>query len=174
MVGKQFLIMSLVALVLVVGIPLSAYAQEGDNSMTKTTSKGSLDIRLEPIQISSHQVQFKVSFLDPGTNNIHQHQDYDFKILKNEQEIFSAAKQYNQPLLHNVEGTITVPYTFEQNGGYAVELQILGTGYGPTVIPTDENAVFSIQVTPEFPAGALFAIAAVTAGTIATARIKKL
>lgn len=174
MSGMKFLFLSLVALAIILSAPLSAYAQEGENSMTKTTSKGSLDIRLEPVQLSSHEVQFKATFLDPGTNNIHQHQDYDFKIKQGEQEIFSAAKQINQPIIHNAEGTIFVSYEFEQNGDYEVEILLLGTGIGPTLVPTDENAVFPVQVTPEFPVSALGAIAAVTAGTIAATRLKRL
>ena len=133
---------------------LPAYAQQeedSNNSMTTTTSKGSLDIKLEPIESNSTSVTYKVSFLNPGTETLHQHQDYDFKILKGGQEVFSAAKQTNQPLIHNVEGTISVPYDFEEGGEYSVDVEILGLGFGPTLVPTDEDAVFSVQIVPEFP-----------------------
>lgn len=130
-----------------------AQAQETDNSMVKTTTKGSLDIRLEPIESPSQEVRYRVSFLNPGTDTLHEHQDYDFRIIRDGQELYSAAKQLNQPLIHNVEGTITVPYNFSETGDYTIEIQILGLGFGPTLVPTDESASFSVVVTPEFPAG---------------------
>jgi hypothetical protein len=130
----------------------TAYAQDG--GMVKTTTKGTLDIRLEPVWSEGGQATFNVGFLNPGTEAVHQHQDYDFRILKDGQQVFSAANQTGQPLLHNVEGTLTVPYTFQQNGDYTVQVYLAGTGIAPT-IPTDEDATFSITATPEFPAGIL-------------------
>jgi hypothetical protein len=115
-----------------------------------------------------------VSFLNPGTDTLHQHQDYDFKILRGGQEVFSAAGQTGQPILHNVEGTLTVPYTFQENGDYTVQVDLAGTGIGPT-IPTDEEATFSIAVTPEFPAGFLVAaLAALMTTAIVLAQRRKL
>jgi plastocyanin len=90
-----------------------------------------------------------VSFLNPGTGTLHEHQDYDFRILKDGQVIFSAARQTGQAVLHNVEGTLTVPYTFQENGDYTVQMHLAGTGISPT-IPTDEEATFSVTVMPEF------------------------
>ncbi len=58
----------------------AAYAQDG--GMMKTTSKGTLDIRLEPVWSDGGQTTFNVSFLNPGTEAVHEHQDYDFRILK--------------------------------------------------------------------------------------------
>jgi hypothetical protein len=48
-----------------------------------------------------------VSFLNLGTGTLHEHQDYDFRILKDGEVIFSAARQTGQAVLHNVEGTLT-------------------------------------------------------------------
>jgi len=138
-----------------------AYAQEG--GMMKTTSKGTLDIRLDPVWTEGGQGQFTVSFLNPGTDTPHQHQDYDVKILKDGQQVFSAANQTGQAILHNVEGTVTVPtapFTFQQNGDYTIQVYLAATGISPP-IPTDEDATFSITVTPEFPAGVLLAALAV-------------
>lgn len=166
---------SIVPLMILVAIGvLPAYAQEEENSMIMTTSKGSLDIRLEPVQANSNQVRYNVNFLNPGTETLHQHQDYDFKILKNGEEIFSAARQTNQPLIHNVEGTISVPYNFEETGDYSVEIQILGLGFGPTLVPTDENAVFQITVTPEFPLGLTGVLVGVISSSILLTRKLKL
>jgi hypothetical protein len=132
------------------GAAPAAYAQDG--GMMKTTSKGTLDIRLEPVWSDGGQATFNVSFLNPGTGAAHQHQDYDFRILKDGQQVFSAANQTGQAVLHNVEGTVTIPYTFQGNGAYTIQVYLAGTGIAPT-IPTDEEATFSVTVTPEFPAG---------------------
>ena len=149
----------------------TAFAQEGQG-MRQTTTDGTLDILLEPTWnpgspgSTESQASFRVSFLKPGTDTLHEHQDYDFRILNsNGEQVFSAARQTNQPLLHNVPGTITVPYTFGEVGDYTIEVYLGGTGFGPTLIPTDETAKFNIVVTPEFPVGALGAIIAALIGT---------
>jgi len=154
----------LVALLLVpvFSIATVAYAQDG---MRDRTSKGTLDILLEQTWKDNSSATFKVSFLNPGADTLHQHQDYDFRILKDGTEVFSAAKQTGQALIHNAEGTITVPYTFHENGDYTIQVYLAGTGIVPT-IPTDEDSTFPITVTPEFPVGAIGAIAAVVTGAL--------
>jgi hypothetical protein len=149
----------------------AVYAQDG--GMVKTTSKGTLSVRLEPVWSDGGQAKFNVSFLNPGTDNLHQHQDYDFRILKDSQDVFSAANQTGQAVLHNVEGTLTVPYTFQENGNYTVQVHLAGTGIAPT-IPTDEDATFSIVVAPEFPAGVLAAALAafMTTAIVLVQRLK--
>jgi hypothetical protein len=154
----------------------TAFAQEGQG-MRQTTTDGTLDILLEPTWnpgssgSAESQASFRVSFLNPGTDTLHEHQDYDFRILNsNGEQVFSAARQTNQPLLHNVPGTITVPYTFQEMGDYTIEVYLGGTGIGPTLIPTDETAKFNIVVTPEFPIGALGAIAALIGTAIVLSR----
>jgi hypothetical protein len=170
MASSIFLIALL--LVLVFSVATVAYAQEG--GMVDTTSKGTLDIRVEPTWRDNGNVSFKVSFLNPGTNTLHEHQDYDFRIFKDGTEVFSAARQIpGQNVIHNVPGTITVPYTFQENGDYTIQIYLAGTGITP-IIPTDEEATFPIQVTPEFPAGALGAIAALMTTAIVFARRYKI
>ena len=145
----------------------AVYAQDG--GMVQATSKGTLDVRLEPEWSEGGQATFDVSFLDPGTETLHQHQDYDFRILKDGQQVFSAANQTGQDLIHNVEGTLTVPqvpFTFQENGDYTIQVYLAGTGIAPT-IPTDEVATFPITVVPEFPTGGI--LTAVIAGSITTA-----
>lgn len=151
--GILFLIALLLAAIFSI-TTAAAYAQEG--GMVETTTKGTLDVRLEPMWGEGGQANFNVSFFNPGTSTLHQHQDYDFRILRGDQQVFSAANQTGQAVLHNVEGTLTVPYTFEENGDYTIRVNLAGTGIAPT-IPTDEEATFSITVTPEFPAGVLIA-----------------
>jgi hypothetical protein len=150
----------------------AAYAQDG--GMVKTTSKGTLDIRLEPVWSDGGQTTFNVSFLNPGTEAVHEHQDYDFRILKDGQQVFSAANQTGQAVLHNVEGTVTIPYTFQENGAYTTQVYLAGTGIAPT-IPTDEEATFPLTVAPEFPAGVVLAAAmaaSMTTTVLLTRRLK--
>lgn len=142
----------------------AAYAQDG-GGMVETTNKGTLDIRIAPTWNEGGQATFTVSFLNPGTETVHEHQDYDFRILRDGQQVFSTADQTGQAVLHNVEGTLTVPYTFQENGDYTIQVYLAGTGI--PAIPTDEEATFPITVVPEFPAGGI--VAAVLAGSITTA-----
>jgi hypothetical protein len=141
----------------------AAYAQDG--GMAQTTSKDTLDIRIAPTWNEGGQATFNVSFLNPGTDTLHEHQDYDLRILKDGQQVFSAANQTGQAVLHNVEGTLTVPYTFQENGDYTIQVYLAGTGI--PAIPTDEEATFPITVVPEFPAGGI--LAAVIAASMTTA-----
>jgi hypothetical protein len=136
----------------------ATYAQDAE--MVKTTSKGTLDVRLAPMWSEGGQASFNVGFLNPGAGTLHEHQDYDFRILKDGQVVFSAARQTGQAVLHNVEGTLTVPYTFQENGDYTAQVYLAGTGISP-IIPTDEEATFSITVVPEFPAAGVLAAFAV-------------
>ena len=141
----------------------AAYAQDGE--MAQTTSKDTLDIRIAPTWNEGGQATFTVSFLNPGTDTLHEHQDYDFRILKDGQQVFSAANQTGQAVLHNVEGTLTVPYTFQENGDYTIQVYLAGTGI--PAIPTDEEATFPITVVPGFPGGGI--LAAVIAASMTTA-----
>jgi hypothetical protein len=150
----------------------ASYAQDG--GMVKTTDKGTLDIRLAPAWSEGGQATFTVSFLNPGTETVHEHQDYDFRILKDGQQVFSAANQTGQAVLHNVEGTLTVPYTFQENGDYTIQVYLAGTGIAPT-IPTDEEATFPITVVPEFPAAGILATllaASLTTAIVLSQRFK--
>lgn len=170
--GSRYSVAALLTAITIAGILPSAYSQESGASMTKPLSGGSLDIMLEPIISNSTDVRFKVAFLNPNSTTLHQHQDYDFVIKQGESEIFSAARALNQPLIHNVEGTITVPYKFLQNGDYTVEVRVLGLGFPPIPI-NPETATFPIQVTPEFPAGMIgVAATLVGAAIVATRKFK--
>lgn len=147
----------------------AVYAQDG--GMVKTTDKGTLDVRLEPMWGEGGQADFNVAFLNPGTDSLHEHQDYDIRILKDGQQVFSAANQTGQAVLHNVEGTLTVPYTFQENGDYTIQVYLAGTGISPS-IPTDEEATFPITVVPELPAAGILSatVAALMTTSIVLAR----
>jgi hypothetical protein len=149
-----FIALMLLGAIFGVTTTTAAYAQDG--GMVKTTDKGTFDIRLVPMWTEGGQATFTVSFLNPGTETVHEHQDYDFKILKDGQEVFSAANQTGQAVLHNVEGTLTVPYTFQENGNYTIQVYLAGIGL--PAIPTDEEATFPITVVPELPAAGILAV----------------
>jgi hypothetical protein len=151
-----FFFIALMLLGAIFGITTTTAAHAQDGGMVKTTNKGTLDIRLVPMWTEGGQATFTVSFLNPGTDTPHEHQDYDFKILKDGQEVFSAANQTGQAVLHNVEGTLTVPYTFQENGDYTIQVYLAGIGL--PAIPTDEESTFPITVVPELPAAGILAV----------------
>jgi hypothetical protein len=120
--------------------------------------------------------RFTVSFLNPNTTTLHEHQDYDILIRQGDSQIFSAAGATNQPLLHNVEGTTTIPlqpFDFPGNGDYTIEVQVLGLGFPPLPI-NPEVATFPITVVPEFPAGLTGIIGAAVASSVVLTRRFKL
>lgn len=156
MTRSIFFFTALMLIGAIFGITTTTAAHAQDGGMVKTTNKGTLDIRLVPMWTEGGQTTFTVSFLNPGTDTPHEHQDYDFKILKDGQEVFSAANQTGQAVLHNVEGTLTVPYTFQENGDYTIQVYLAGIGL--PAIPTDEEATFPITVVPELPAAGILAV----------------
>lgn len=171
--SSRYSIVTLLAAIVIAGILPSAYSQESGASMTKPLSGGSLDIMLEPVISNSTDARFMVTFLNPNSTTVHQHQDYDFVIKQGDSEIFSAAGVLNQPVIHNVEGTITVPYKFSENGDYTVEVRVLGLGFPPIPI-NPETATFPIQVTPEFPAGMIGVVVALMGVAVVATRKFKL
>ena len=165
----------LAALVFLTMIPFNSFAQQSGWVVT-TSGAGSLDIMLEQIWTDNGTARFRVSFLNPGTTQVHQHQDYDILIRQGENQIFSAAAAANQALIHNAEGTVTVPlqpFNFAQNGDYVIEVQLLGLGL-PSIPIKPEIATFPITVTPEFPATMIGILTTVIASSIAiTRKLKK-
>lgn len=143
-----------------------AFAQR----MRQSSSGSSLDVIVEQQwdQDQERRVQLEVSFLQPGTDTVQEHIDYDVKILdSNGNQVFSAAGQLNQPTLHTAEGVVTIPYTFEENGSYSIEVLMTGILFIPM---TPETAEFSINVVPEFPYPVVLIISAVIGAVIAMSR----
>ena len=105
-----------------------------DPNLLQSTTGGSLDINItsSPEVISTDkEVKFKINFLEPGTDKIQVHVDYDFQVFKNGEEVFSAAKQINQPLLHTAEGSVTIPFMFSSQGSYSIKIPVLGINFIP-------------------------------------------
>jgi hypothetical protein len=105
-----------------------------NQTLFQSTTGGALDVNITsyPEVISKNkEVQFKINFFEPGTDKIQVHVDYDFQVLKNGTEIFSAAKQINQPLLHTAEGSVTIPFTFSSPGVYLINIPVFGINFIP-------------------------------------------
>ena len=114
---------------------------------TATTSGGTLDVKLEPTPNpikSSQETNYKVTFLQKGTETVQVHIDYDFVILKNnDTEVFRASKQTGQPLLHTAEGIVTIPFTLQEPGNYTIRIPVMGINFIPMAT---ENVEFPIKV----------------------------
>jgi hypothetical protein len=105
-----------------------------DPNLVQSTTDGSLDVNISPfpeVINTNNEVKFKINFFEPGTDKIQVHVDYDFQILNNGKEIFSAAKQISQPLLHTAEGSVTIPFTFPSPGEYSINIPVLGINFIP-------------------------------------------
>ena len=100
-----------------------------------STSGGTLDVKLEstpnPIK-SGQEINYKVTFLQKGTDTVQVHIDYDFIILEdNNTEVFKASQQIGQPLLHTAEGIVTIPFTLEETGNYTIKVPVMGINFIP-------------------------------------------
>lgn len=136
--------------------------------MRKPSTGGSLDILVDPTWSGGGQASFKISFLKPGTDAVEPHIDYDFVITDSAgNRVYSAAKQLNQPVLHTEPSVVTIPYRFSDNGSYTLTVEVYGIFFTPI---TPESAEFSINVTPEFPAGMLLAVVAAMSAAIVASR----
>ena len=104
-----------------------------DQNLFQSTTGGSLDVNITSPEVinTDKEVKFKINFIEPTTDKIQVHVDYDFQVLDNGKEIFSAAKQINQPLLHTAEGSVTIPFMFSSPGVYSIKIPILGINFIP-------------------------------------------
>ena len=104
-----------------------------DQNLFQSTSGGSLDVNITSPEVinKDKEVKFKINFFEPTTDKIQVHVDYDFQVLDNGKEIFSAAKQINQPLLHTAEGSVTIPFMFSSSGVYSIKIPVLGINFIP-------------------------------------------
>jgi hypothetical protein len=133
------------------GILLSTsptYAQTSGAVMNKATSGGSLNVIVQPSPspiVKDSQANLKVSFDQKGSSTIQPHIDYDLIIMKDGKQVFQAsalAGHPNQPL-HTAEGVVTIPYTFQQQGGYLMNITVYGILFNPI---RPETAQFPISV----------------------------
>ena len=126
----------------------SAFVQTSYAEMYKVTSGGSLNVILQPSPfpvIKGSQTNLKVSFDQKGSSAVQAHVDYDHTIMKDGKQVFQLSSQAgypNQPL-HTAEGVVTIPYTFQQEGTYVINITVYGFLFNPI---KPETAQFMINV----------------------------
>lgn len=112
------------------------------------TSGGSLNVILQPSPfpvIKGSQTNLKVSFDQKGSSAVQAHVDYDLTIMKDDKQVFklsSQARHPNQPL-YITGGIVTIPYTFQQEGTYVINITVYGILHH---LIRPETAQFTINV----------------------------
>ena len=103
-----------------------------------------IDLQLQPFPVSKDvDSQFTITFLQPSSQTVQVHVDYDFAITNNDSEVFRASTKTGQPLLHTAEGIVKIPYKFDQGGEYSLQVNVMGINFIP--IKT-EQALFDLKV----------------------------
>ena len=117
------------------------------SSDTKAATNGTsvdIDLQIKPFPVTKNvDTQFMITFLQPSTQSVQVHVDYDLAISKMNSEVFRASFKTGQPLLHTAEGIVKIPYKFDQEGQYSVQISVLGINFIP--IKT-EQALFDLKV----------------------------
>jgi hypothetical protein len=152
--------------------PQSTVAQA---QLRASTNGKAVDVLVEPVPAqpdNSELTKFMITFLEPGTDTVKQHIDYDVSILKGDKELYRASGQDGQPPLHTAEGKVTVPFKFaDQGNDYSIRITVSGIRFIPI---NPESVTFPINVTPEFPFALLTAAASMSAVmAMVTAKIRK-
>ena len=103
-----------------------------------------IDLQIQPFPITKNvNSQFMITFLQPSTQTVQVHVDYDFAITKMNNEVFRASSTTGQPLLHTAEGIVKIPYKFEEGGQYSLQISVMGINFIP--IKT-EQALFDLNI----------------------------
>jgi hypothetical protein len=127
-------------------------------TMNKATSRGSLNVMVQPTPtpiVNGTQTNFTVSSEQKGGNVVQPHIDYDVTITKGGKLMFQASAlgggiikgtsktaHPNQPL-HATTGIVTIPYTFQKQGDYRMNVTVYGILFNPI---NPEYAQFPISV----------------------------
>ena len=118
-----------------------------NSSNTKAITDGkslNIDLQIQPFPVTKNvDTQFMIKFLQPSTQSVQVHVDYDFAITKMNSEVFRASTKTGQPLLHTAEGIVKIPYKFDQAGQYSIQISVMGINFIP--IKT-EQALFDLKV----------------------------
>jgi hypothetical protein len=106
---------------------------------------GSLDVMVQasPFPLKIGDAKFKISFLQPSSETIQVHVDYDVVIKQANNELFRASALTGQPLLHTAEGIVNIPYKFDNPGHYTLEVSVMGINFIPI---RTETAKFEFDV----------------------------
>lgn len=129
-------------------VPILTLASSNSTVMRDLTNGSSLEVILAPLQTTpDDEMQFRIRFLQPNKNELQEHIDFDFIILKNGEEVFRASNQTGQPNipLHSIPGTIDIPiftYDFHKSGEYTIQIPVFGILFNPI---KPEEAEFNIR-----------------------------
>jgi len=119
---------------------LALYTVEANNETQASDppSTGNLKIGLSTLQTptTGRITQLKIDFLDGQTNSPQEHIDYKVTIMKGTNQVFDTS------FLHTTEGSVTIPYQFQDSGNYHVIVEVDGVWF----MPTSQTADFSINV----------------------------
>jgi hypothetical protein len=105
---------------------LNAFAQEFQQL---PTDKGSLfvNISTDPIKPKSDEItKLEIGFVNPKTNNIQEHIDYQISITKGDTIVFGPI-----PLTHTSTGSVTIPVEFKEGGEHQITVSIEGILFQP-------------------------------------------
>lgn len=124
-------------------------------TIESTSDQGTFLVRISLLPDQLRDNIITITFIDPETRKEIQDVVYDFAIYSDSGTLVSKTAQT----------AIVQKVSFEGEGSYRIAISnIEGLG---------EGATFDVRVTPEFPVGAMVAVAAVMAGAVAVFRIKK-
>ncbi|MGI0046120.1 MAG: multicopper oxidase domain-containing protein [Nitrosotalea sp.] len=120
---------------------LALYTVEKNNATQTTNSSNGQNLRIgiltDPVTPNTSQpTQLKIDFIDNQTNSIEEHVDYKVTIMKGDNQVYAT------PFLHTTEGSVTVPYQFQDTGAYNVIVEVDGIWF----MPISETAQFQINV----------------------------
>jgi len=81
-----------------IGVSIFVYATSNSTILRSSTNASSLEVLLVPLSnVSNKEMHFRVGFLQPNTDELQRHVDFNFIVLKDGKEVFSASNQTGQP-----------------------------------------------------------------------------
>lgn len=171
-------------LVILFAVPLSCNHAFAQAMRFPTSGKSSLDVAIQPMWSEGGKVQFKVDFLQKGTQLLQQDVSYDLLIFKESGNksaaVFDAVNTgvFSVPTgfptsLSTGNGTFVEPYDPLKLGVGNYTVKVVVYGIGGRVIE-HESVEMPIQVTPEFPYPVVILVSAVIGAVIAISRTRLL
>jgi hypothetical protein len=112
-----------------------AFAQPQSSKIREVIiQNGSIDVKLTSIPgtiIAGQETKYLISFSKKGSDSLQRHIDFGFTILKNNTEIFNAAKQASLSLLHSARGGEVISFIITEPGKYIIRISVNGINFVP-------------------------------------------